>query len=748
MRPGLRAVGWIALLAALPLAPALLGLRVLGPFDQIRQMAPWNEPAPFHWDVLQADGALQFYAWRDLVFEAVRRGEGPFWNPYQLAGTPLLANSQSAALYPPHLAVGLLGLPTGLAMAWLAWLHIVWAGLGVAWLARRLGAEPAPATASGALFALSPFVLAWVVLPSVITTVAWIPWVLGCVLAVFESGKMRAMALLAACSAMMLLGGHLQFAAYGVLAALVFALVCAIGRKKPMAAGLVAMGLVMGGMLAAPQVFPALRFSQFSHRRAAPSAEGYQAFLGGAIAPFEWPGAIFPAPYGLPRSTFEVGEQVSAPAFWPMFVRPGANFAESALAIGPLVLFLLLLLRRKQWSSPALWGVGAVGVLGLLIALGSPLNAAMVFGLPGWSATGSPGRASVLFVLAACVAAGVAWPTDLREPRVKRAAWIALALAAASLVLPLLLAPNLGTWLPGARIDLAAAATSAERIAAPLCLLAVILGAAAIALFPKRAWLAAGLAGLAQLALVGPTIVPFSPRAFERTDEDPNLRRAFVNSDWSLFGPSQTVMFPNTAASERRRDIAGYDSLLHRDTVEMLRQIDRDNDPAPPANGNILLVKPGFDARVLAEAGVTEVWSLRPIDGLQEIEKPAENVFAYKIPGPGRAFVKDQGQTRPAKFVRDGFDRTILEAQGPGSLVLNDRNMPGWSVTIDGEPATIAGGTMRRVELSPGSHRVEFRYEPPGLKTGLAAAGLAAFLCIALAAIPARKSAKTSEENS
>ncbi|MFQ3677997.1 MAG: hypothetical protein SNJ74_08640, partial [Fimbriimonadaceae bacterium] len=69
----------------------LVGGRAIGPWDQIRQMAPWSEETRAQpWDVLQADGALQFHGWRDLVFESWSRGEVPAWNPYQLGGTPRL----------------------------------------------------------------------------------------------------------------------------------------------------------------------------------------------------------------------------------------------------------------------------------------------------------------------------------------------------------------------------------------------------------------------------------------------------------------------------------------------------------------------------------------------------------------------------------------------------------------------------------------------------------------------------------
>ncbi|HSI71841.1 MAG TPA: hypothetical protein VK934_01580, partial [Fimbriimonas sp.] len=94
----------LALTPLLVLWRAVFMGQVIGPFDQIRQMQPWVGPVPAQpWDVLQADGVLQFYPWRQLVFESWGRFQVPFWNHYELAGTPLLANSQSAAFYPPHI---------------------------------------------------------------------------------------------------------------------------------------------------------------------------------------------------------------------------------------------------------------------------------------------------------------------------------------------------------------------------------------------------------------------------------------------------------------------------------------------------------------------------------------------------------------------------------------------------------------------------------------------------------------------
>lgn len=723
---------WVVGLAvAFVWAIPLLAGRSHLPFGQIRAMAPWDEPSSVAWDILRADGVLQFYVWRDLVFEAWGDGRLPLWNPYQLAGTPLLANSQSAGFYPPHIVIGVLGLPTLLGINLLAIFHGVVAALGAAWLARRLGAGDSASTLAGAAFGISPFFLAWAALPSVMTTCAWIPWLLGATVGLVQCegrawGKWAGA--LAGATAMTLLGGHLQFAAYGLMAAALVGLVTALGSRRPVRLAGILAGLVVGGMLAAPQVLPALEYGKFSHRRGAPTAEGYSAFLNGAIQPFEWPLALFPGLGGLPHDTFRLEDGTLLPGHWPMFVKRGANFAESAMAFGPVLLFLLLALRRERWKEPAVLGAGAVGLLGLLIAWGTPLNALMYFGVPGWSATGSPGRAGILVVLAVAVLAAV----GLEHLRWDRSRLVPGATAGVlgllALMLPMLAFTGLPSWLPGG-FSIAPMVANAWSSGAPWALvgLAVL---ALVVLAPKKAGLEPWVVTIAAVgALVvplgllfqgsgvglqtagKPSEAPLAPRS------DPNRRYAFVNADWSLFGPAPTLLFPNTASALRLRDIAGYDSLLHRDTVALLRELNSGQDAAPQANGNIMLIKPGYDPAALADAGVSVVYSLLP--GGTELGPDQTGfrvpIYATQLDGPGRASVDG----RPATVLTDGPDHVVVRAQGPGTLTLRDRMMPGWSAEVGGKPVSLPEGRWRTVEIPAGEQDVRFTYDPPGLNLGL-----------------------------
>ena len=715
----------LALVALIPVWRAVLLGEAIGPFDQIRQMAPWNGPKPdAPWDVLQADGVLQFAGWRSMVLEGWARGELPAWNPYSLCGTPLLANSQSAALYPPHVLLGVLHVPWPLAMTILAWFHLFAAGAGVLVLCRRLGGTESAAVLGGVLFGSSTFLVAWTGLPSVVTTCAWIPWVLAGVIGVSQRGWTQIPAL-AVPTALLLLGGHLQFAAYGLMAALLW-LAFAAGRDARVW-GIALAGLALGVCLAAPQVLPTLSYGKFSHRQNTPTAEGYAAYAAGALQPFHLVGLAFPPLLGMPTEAVTLAADTEVPAYWPAYAQRGGNFAESAIGVGPLVLALLfglgaLMKARVAWMAPA-----AMCVLGVLLAFGTPVGRLLYFLAPGWSATGSPGRAGVLFVLGACVLAALA--ADHAPAPSERRGWAFVGAVAGALLLSLyalrLAVPGLASW-TGSEGLVGAVAAQGTAAWLPAALVASALAGTALWLWWAKGWsIAKSLlpaAVLIPLLLGAGTLVRISKSTdLSLEGTSPTKRYAFVNEAWELLQAAPANVPPNIAGLSRVHDVGGYDSLLHRDTVEMLREIDR-KDPATPVNGNMMFIKPGYDSSLLSEAGVSEVWGVQD-NGSDDMHILQES--------PGIA----SGPNGPAKIQREGFGTWILRASGPGTLTLRDRNMPGWSATVDGAPAPIATGLWKKVELPEGEHVVEFRYTPPGLRQGLVLAGGALLVLLLIGAM-------------
>ncbi|MDR3688863.1 MAG: hypothetical protein P4L46_05750 [Fimbriimonas sp.] len=737
---------FLAIVSAIPLYRALLMGEAIGPFEQIRQMAPWNGPKPAQpWDILQADGVLQFYVWRDLVFGAWGDGHIPFWNAYQLAGTPLLANSQSGALYPLHMLMGLLHVPTATAMTLLAWFHLFWAGLGIYFLSTRLGSGRVGGCVAGASFALSTFMVAWTGLPSVIETLSWLPWLLAFIAGVCGVGKgstTQNWLLAAASASMMILAGHLQFVAYGMMAAVLFAawLALSAGRSrtaetplKPKAAvGRLALcfaALGIGAIMAGPQLLPVLKYSQFSHRRNSPSDAGYQAYIGSAVQPYELAKVLLPTIQGNPREL--ASETLPVSTYYPALLKPGANYAESALGLGFFVVLLLsfLLVSLDAWE-PAV-GLLGIGGLGLLLALGTPLNQLLYYGVPGWSSTGSPGRAECLFVMGSCVGAGLAVGRLPRCLSTKRLQYSGICFSAIALVCLFTLGnytvpPKIGEQV----ID--ALKGQALTSAIPGGLGVLLLSGLALWLFVKEGSLRSKAIILAipvvsAIAFFATTLVQTGKPDLKVEANLGSERIAPINDAWDIYSAQHATLPPNLAALNRIHSLDGYDSLLHRDTVAMLRDIDG-KDPAPPANGNIMYVKPSADLKKLADAGVTEVWSSKP---LPLANNPVEDggVFKYRIGGPGRASTPNG----PAMITKENPSGLTILAKGPGNLTVRDRNMPGWLAKVDGHHAPVSGSTWLEIGLPEGEHVVELNYVAPGFMTALPASAIAWLTVILLA---------------
>lgn len=744
-----------AFAAVIPIWRAVLLGEQIGPVDQIRSMAPWNGSVPAQpWDVLQADGVLQFAPWRYLVLDAWSKGQPPLWNAHQLMGTPLLANSQSAGFYPFHVVLGLLRVPLVPAMTFLAWLHLFLASLGTYVLCIRMRALKAGAALAGVSFSLSAFMLSWTVLPSVITTVCWIPWVLSFAIGVFQSSsfwgilspatplasgeagaaleelgrlphaRMRSLLGLGLSCGLMLLGGHLQFAAFGFLALSLAILVLGLfqagifwrGKGLLLAPAFASMatcglGLILGALLAAPQLLPVLEFSRHSNRVGVATDQGYQAYRAGAIQPFELAGIVFPSALGHPLQGSD--EIPHSTGFWPAYVKQGGNFAESALGIGPLVFLLLFLIPRRKWAQPESVAMLAVALLGLAIATGTVIDRLLYFNFPGWSATASPGRAGMLFVLGCCVLASLAPSVELSRLKPISIA-IPTVLALVSCIFPFYLADSLpdpyhlGELLPKL------VASSLVR-AIPAIAVVIILSIGALFALPRRfagVFLSIAAAAVAMGALNWTSPIPVAP-SLTPPDLKVTGRYAAVNKDWQLLVPpgNSVLLPPNTASLFGFNEVAGYDSLLDRDTKAMLDSVNG-QDSAPASNGNMLLVKPSASLSKLGELGVEEVLSTAPLAGLSGGEKP---IYRYRTGGVGR--VDNEG--RPASPIVDGYDRASLTADGPGMLTVRDRNMEGWSARVDSAETPIPSGFFRRVKLEPGRHRIEFSYSPPGYKVGL-----------------------------
>jgi hypothetical protein len=125
---------------------------------------------------------FQFYPWQIYTLQLLQNQQIPLWNHLNGMGAPLLANYQLAFFYPPSWLIYIAGSIWGTSgIIWgdhfLLYLHIVWACVGMAMLARKLGITPIGQVISGLAFGMSSYLLTRLGFFPIIFTIAWLPWV-------------------------------------------------------------------------------------------------------------------------------------------------------------------------------------------------------------------------------------------------------------------------------------------------------------------------------------------------------------------------------------------------------------------------------------------------------------------------------------------------------------------------------------------------------------------------------------------
>lgn len=125
----------------------------------------------------------QFIPWWTLAWQMVEKGLPPLWNSLSGMGAPLMANYQSALLYPPTWIYFLLYNVGGVAlMAWgqavMIVLHLFWAGLGMALFIRQLGFGKLAQIIAGLSFGMSGYLVSRAGFLSINAAVSWIPWIM------------------------------------------------------------------------------------------------------------------------------------------------------------------------------------------------------------------------------------------------------------------------------------------------------------------------------------------------------------------------------------------------------------------------------------------------------------------------------------------------------------------------------------------------------------------------------------------
>ena len=676
--------------------------------------------------------SLQFVPWRETALELLRAGSFPWWNGLNGAGAPLLANYQSALLYPLYWPSFLL--PVAWSMSVLAVLHLFLAGWGMWFFTGALGADRLGQGVSALAFGLTSYLVARTGTFPMISTAAWLPWLLWAIFGLFGPKPRCWAALLCVVTALLLLAGHAQTAWYSLLLAGVFAVVLGVRKRASKPLVWAAAAVMVAVVIAASQLIPTAELLLSSQRGDGVERDFAMNF---SYAPIRALNLLAPNVFGTPADG--------------SYYTEGAYF-EDAVYIGvlPLLGALAALVKwpwRRRVRDPLAAHVaffGAIVVLGMVLALGShsPVFPFLYDHVPTFDLFQAPVRWHLwtVFALSVLSAIGVTWWG-------RGASWSRRATA---ICVAALLVGVVGQVAIPASERALTQLLQALTLFSLLALLALVLtltrpeagnrwsGAwSALVLLLVAGdliWANRGLNPTTGTAFYDPVPAAWEGRAFwpkatlDAMQFETHLHLDDYRMEDAAVAAYRTSGLPNLNLLDGADLYNNFDPLLVGTYAEMVTLLNA-GDPSPAllrAAGVSAVVDESGMARPIGEAPLAWLvgaacWTddAGAATRMDADDWNPDTLVLLAGEGPCETPADARGEV----LVKNG-DLTSIELNvvEPAWLVVSATYYPGWQAELDGAPVNPerANLSFRAVPVPAGSHTVIFQYRPAWL--GIAAA--------------------------
>lgn len=152
--------------------------RILLPLDTLFTYEPWRSEISGAlgvrvWNPWLSDGVRFYYPLLNFVQSLWQQGQIPFWNPYAVAGMPVLANGNNQVFYPITLLL-LLAMPAAQALSWSTIWHAFLGSLFCFLFIRTLGAGYLGALIGAISFVFGALIYWMPALPT-FQAIIWLP---------------------------------------------------------------------------------------------------------------------------------------------------------------------------------------------------------------------------------------------------------------------------------------------------------------------------------------------------------------------------------------------------------------------------------------------------------------------------------------------------------------------------------------------------------------------------------------------
>ena len=167
---------------------------IIGLYHPFRDLYAKNYPngIPFK-NFLITDPVRQQYPWRELVISVGKKLELPLWNPYNFAGTPLLANFQSAPFYVFNILFFIMPFVT--AWSLIIFLGPLLGGIFLFFYLNNLNLNKWASITGSISFSFSGFFVAWMEWGTITHVGLWLPLILLAIDKVVSSIKYQVLSI-------------------------------------------------------------------------------------------------------------------------------------------------------------------------------------------------------------------------------------------------------------------------------------------------------------------------------------------------------------------------------------------------------------------------------------------------------------------------------------------------------------------------------------------------------------------------
>lgn len=708
---------------------------IIGIYHPFRDLYAKNYPngIPFK-NFLITDPVRQQFPWRELSISLEKRLELPLWNPYSMSGVPLMANIQSASLYPLNLIFFVA--PFNFAWSFLIFLEPVLAGVFIFLFLKNLKLANIASIMGAVVFAFCGFSIAWMEWGTILHVGLWLPLILLSIDKIFSPNSFKKnkfwFFLLILSISFSFLAGHLQVFFYVFLTAFLYILFCFYKTKNTKAFLLTILSLLLFILVTSIQWIPMLKLINESGRNL-DQINNWQ--KDGWFIP--WQNLIqFIAPdfFGNPATL----------NYWGVW-----NYGEfiGYAGIIPLI-FSIFSLFKKDKTSIFFWGLL---IFSLIFSLPTFLaKIPFIFGLP-FISTAQPTR--LLFISDFSLAILTAFGFDLF---VKNKKYIIVPVF-------IILLTFLSIWFYVLYANNIFKVSNEELLVAKrnLTLSTILFFISSflvlISFIFKKESIKNILYSLIVIFVVfdlfrfGLKFTPFTDKNYLFP---PTEALSFIKSqkgNFRVMTVDQRIFTPNFSVAYKIQTVDGYDPLYLLRYGELIVASERGKpDINPPFGFNRIIQPLNYNSKIIDLLGVKYVLSLNDLmdPKLKKVFQEGKTLVYENTKAANRAFFVEEVKKVQTKkdalnlmfdnnidlskvgIIEDGAigqekfslgraniinyseNKIIIstENRGNGFLILTDSFYPTWNVKIDGINAKIyrADFNFRGVLIPKGLHTIEF----------------------------------------